>query len=145
MAARSYNLKACTLALDGVVISEFGATDAYSVEPAADDYAATVGADGSVTHSRTNNKMERCTLTLAANGIGDRLLGEFYRAQELLPIPARFSFFLIDPVTGTKVVEPRALITRKPTISRGVAVGESQWMIDLPSPQREHSPTTTPS
>lgn len=144
MASRSYNLAACTLALNGAPVSEFGASDAYSAEPASDDYVSSVSADGSVTHSRTNNRMHRLTLTLAANGIGDRQLYELWRAQEAGPTPVRFSLFMLDPVTGTKIVEPRALITRRPTVSRGQSVGESQWLIDLPSPVIEYSPSTTP-
>ena len=141
--SRSYNLKACTFSLNGALISEFGASDAYSIEPNSDDYVASVSADGRASHSRTNNRMHRCTLTLAANGIGDRVLGELWRAQEAAPIPVRFPLFLVDPVTGTKVVETAAIIVRRPAVSRGAAVGESTWLIDLPSPAIEYSPTTT--
>jgi hypothetical protein len=134
MAARAYNLKNQIITINGVPVSEFGDTDAVSITPEADLYTSTVTADGTANRSRTNDNRHTANLTLKQNGIGHRLLSEQLALQEAGPVPVPFSFGLRDVVTGEVLIEPQALIRRRPDIVRGRDVGDSVWVIDLPSP-----------
>jgi hypothetical protein len=135
MAARAYNLKSQSITINGVPLSEFGDTDALSVAPEADLYTSTVTADGTANRSRTNDNRHTATLTLKQNGVGHLLLMQTLALQEASTVPVPFAFVVRDIVTGERLIEPQALIRRRPDIVRGRDVSDAVWTIDLPSPQ----------
>lgn len=108
----------------GRVESEFVTTD-YAV----DANVPTVGADGEMTISRSNNESATITIKLLATSDGHRLLEQLYAAQAATPNGAPIPFELRD-ILGARVEHAEKVVfIKRPATGHGATVGEREWKL----------------
>lgn len=132
MPVKTYDFKAVALILGGFTITAFGEDGGVEIEPDADVAEFSVGADGQVTISRSNNKAMVATITVRESGNGYRILGELLEAQEAQTPIAALPFIMQDEITGERVSDESAVFIGRPTIAKNATVGDREFRILLP-------------
>lgn len=130
MTMKQYDSKQVYLSLADRPISTGRAeSDFVTTEFAADTVTPTVGADGEVTVSRSNNRSALIKIKLLATSDGHRLLEQLYAAQQAAQNGAPVSFELRD-VLGARVEHAaRCVFVKPPATSHGATVGEREWSL----------------
>lgn len=147
MATRAYNLAAVSVILGSVPVTEWGESDAISIVPESDRTSAKVSADGSVTMSVLNDNRHTATITVMETSYAYTLLSQLAEAQaaaQAIGQLGAFAFLLIDPATGDKVAEPRAVFRRLPDMTKAKEAGQRVFQLHLPSPTITRGASITP-
>lgn len=139
--AKTYDLKLVICTVGGVAINGYGDGDAITFEWAADIVEETVGADGDVVFSRTNDRRLRVTLNLMQKSRAHLLLFGLLELQHgdtvgihppvILPVP----FFLVDPSTGETIASGDTVFVSRPAPSKNKVAGAVVYKLTLPSPK----------
>lgn len=131
--AKTYDLTRLTLIIGGRDIAGYGEGGAVSVEPMSPIGETSVGTDGQVTLSRTNDFRAKVTVTVRQNSKAHKDLHALQILQEAQPAPLDVDFLLIDAATGERVTDSQVLFTARPTKSFGRAVADRVFEMVLPN------------
>lgn len=126
-----YRLPDMVLTVNGIRIEGFGVTDAIMIARDEDSFTKTVGADGEVTKSSTNNDSGTITITLMQNAFANGAL-ELALLLDELTGDITFPVVVADPLrTGWEIVGTECWIKKPPDIPFNKAVGELTWVLDV--------------
>lgn len=134
MPVKTYDFKHVRLVIGTRTITGFGEDGGVEVEPNSDVAEFSVGADGEVTVSVSNDKSMIATITVRESSRGYRELGELLTTQEQLGgrIPG-YVFNLFDEISGEKVTDGSAVFLGRPTVSKNKTVGDREFRVLLPT------------
>lgn len=123
MSAIGHSAKDCIITADGIDIKGFADGDFFSFEPAQDAVTKTVGSDGEVAFSDTNDESGTVTITLMAGAPSNRDLMGLYNTKAVFELSFEnlnggSSFFCRD-----------ARIGKLPPLTAGRENGTTEWMI----------------
>lgn len=130
---KTYDLRSVIIAINGIRIQGFGDDDAIGFEMAGDDIEDSVGADGQVTASRTNDDRVYADITVKENSAGARDLGSQRQIQRLLPTLTPFAFMMLDPQSGETITSQYAVFKTSPGPSKSKLAGERVFRLLLPN------------
>lgn len=130
--AKRYDLKLVQLILGGYPIEGFGESDAVSIEPVSGVTESSVGADGQVTYSSTNDNRAKVTITVRENSVAHKHLHTLLEAQRAAPILAALPFLLLDPISGERISSQQFVFTGRPTVTKSKTVSDRVYTGELP-------------
>lgn len=128
-----YDLAQVVLTIGGYPMSGFGDGGAVEVAPVSAATESSIGADGQVTYSRTNDTRAKVTITVRGNSLAHKNLGILFDAQQAAPRLAPIAFLLIDAQTGERMSAAYVVFTERPTIAHGKAISDRVWVAELPN------------
>ena len=145
---RTHSLKACILIIGPTRITEFGESDAVSIEPSSDLVEMSVSGDGTPSFVSTNDDTHLATLTVRQNSFAYRVLSGLIEAQALAlkttglipPVP----FSLTNPAVGDQVADVGCVFLNRPAVLANKGVGDVQIRIALGNPKILRGLTITP-
>jgi hypothetical protein len=129
---KTYDFARVVLVLGGYDISGYGEDGGVDVENAAVIAEDTVGADGDVTISRTNDARLYVTINVMETSRSYRDLALLQAAQEAQGEITALPFMLRDLNNGDQITSNNAVFLERPTSSKGRAVGERAFKLLLP-------------
>lgn len=130
----TYSADNCTLSIAGILIdSGYADGEFVSVEPAADDFVAKVGADGEVARAKSNNRMATVHIKTLMTSLGNSALSQLRALDLAAPNGAGIGvFLLVDRSSGVTLAHgTHAWISKPPTISRAREVVEYDWTLQV--------------
>jgi len=146
---RTHALKACILIVGPTRITEFGESDALSIEPNSDMAEISVSADGSPTVVATNDDTMIASITVRQTGFAYRTLSALVQAQDvalkttgLIPF---VPFTFVNPATGDQVSDIGIVFLNKPGFMANKGVGDVVFRVALTRPLPIHGATITPA
>ena len=129
---KTYDLTTCYCTINGIRIQGFDEDDAVSIEPVGDDVEHSVGADGEVTASRTNDSRMIATINVRENSKGAQDLGLLRAAQRAETTFTPLPFLLIDEQTGEQISSQYAVFLDTPGPSKGRLASGRAFRLLLP-------------
>jgi len=127
--AKTYDLKKVILTVNGIPVTGFQDGDAVSVEFDSETWTKTVGSDGEVCRSRTNNNTGKVTITLMYSS----MVNDAFNAQKVLDRATGLgtvSILIKDLSSASTVFVPQAWIQKEPTQTYGKEMGNREWVFD---------------
>lgn len=120
-----------SLSIAGLTIdSGFADGEFVSIEPAADDFADKVGADGEVARSKTNDRRATVKIKLLQTSEGNDKLSALRLIDINNPNGAGVGAFMLRDRSGRLVATaPKAWVMKPPTPSRGREIAEMEWTL----------------
>ena len=110
----------------------FGEDEFCKISPAAESFVETVGVDGSVTRSKTNNRMAEVTITLMQTSDANDALSVLVNLDESLPGGAGVGPIMIRDKSGRALhVGAKAWIKKKPDRVFKKGAEGRQWTIQV--------------
>lgn len=128
-AARTYNLAQTIITIGGLPVEGFGADDAFSFEPNSPIYETTVGADGEVTRSATNDRSGTITITLMETSPSLAILNTYLQLSKTTAIGDIFPVYMRDLNSGDEIIAQQCWIEEEPAMSKGKGAGEREWIL----------------
>lgn len=107
----------------GVPITGFS-EDFLNVEPSGQRFTKRVGADGEVARGKSNDKTHTVTLTLLATSASNAVFSASLLTDQVLPLS------IVDLNGSVVFFWPEAWVQTGPTVTRGVEVGDQEWILD---------------
>ena len=134
-APATHDFSAIQLICDGERITGFATDGGVVIAPLEDAITTTVGADGRVVLSKSNNKTALATVTLHQGSAGAIKLGQLLALQDAstaaqLPV---FTFQYTNPTTGEEVSTDTAAIQGRPDVVGNATVSDVVYVIVLPN------------
>ncbi len=133
---KTYDLTIVNVSINGIRIQGFGEDAAITFEMASDDVEDSVGADGQVTASRTNDNRVYVDITCKENSAGCRDLGLLQFTQQQIPTFTRLPFLMSDPQTGEIITSQHTVFKTHPGPSKAKLAGERVFRLLLPQAKR---------
>lgn len=128
---KTYDFKQVACIFGGRQITGFAeGDDSIGVEPEADAWTKTVGADGEVTRSKSNNNSGKVMLKLMKTSDANDFLMSLYNADKLQN--AGMVPLMIKDNSGRSLhVGEQAWIKKLPKDGYGATAGTVEWEIDV--------------
>jgi len=133
---KTYDLTETSLTINGQPVTGFGENAAISFEFHAQLVEPTVGADGLVVMSRTNDNLVTCKITVLESSPAVGMLMGLQVAQRALPAFTPYPFLFIDPLSGDEFADLYAVFMDRPSVAKTRKVGERIFSIGLPNAGR---------
>lgn len=130
MTVKTFDPAEVQVIVGGNQIGGFADSEFINIERTNDLYSKTIGADGEVARSKSNDKSGRMTLTLLQTSASNDILSAFHQADELtnsgiIPIMVKDSL-------GTSVLfAGHGWVVKYPAFTGAKEVGNREWMIDM--------------
>lgn len=122
------NLVHVTLA-DRPIASGRAEAEFVSTDYSAETFSKTVGADGEVTISRTNNKSGEIKIKLTQTSDGHKLLTQLYAIQRDTPGGVLMDFEVRDILGGLVESAAKCWFTKPPASPYGATAAEREWTL----------------
>lgn len=127
--ARTYNLAQVIITVGGLPLEGFGADDAVTFEPNSDLWENTIGADGEVTRSATNDRSGTLTFTLMSTSRSLDILNTFLQLTKTVGVGDTFPVYIKDLNSGDQLFAEQCWIQREADMSFGKTASEREWTI----------------
>lgn len=127
-----HDLAQVTLTIGGYVLSGYGEGGAVKVEPVSAAAESSIGADGQVTYSRTNDARAKVTITVRQNSVAHKHLHTLMQAQLAAPVLAALPFLLINAQTGERINSAYFVFLERPAIEQAQGVTDRVYVGELP-------------
>lgn len=127
--ARTYNLKQTVITVGGLPVEGFSEDDAVTFTPDAEEYTKSVGADGEVTRSRTNNFAGTFTFMLKQTSRSNDLFNTFLKLTRTVAVGDIFPISIKDLNGGDFIFAEQCWIESMPEIGYGREAGDREWTI----------------
>lgn len=127
-----HDLSQVTLAIGGYTLSGYGDGGAVKVEPVSPATESSIGADGQVTYSRTNDRRAKVTVTVRQNSVAHKHLHTLMLAQQTAPVLAPLAFLLINAQTGERVSSAYFVFLERPGVEQAKGVTDRVYVGELP-------------
>lgn len=120
MIVKSYNAKDCVITVDGVYITGLG-EDMVSSEREEDLRTNSVGAQGDVVASETNNQLGTVTITVQVTSPQRSHLMRLAKRSEPFPL------WVTNKKLGERFGGTMALMQNYPSVERGAEAGDEEY------------------
>lgn len=127
-----HDLAQVVLTIGGYTISGFGEGGAVKVEPISAATESSIGHDGQVTYSRTNDARAKVTITVRQNSVAYKHLHTLMQAQLAAPVLAPLAFLLIDAHTGERFSSAYSVFLERPGVEQAKGVTDRVFVCELP-------------
>jgi hypothetical protein len=127
--ARTYNLANVVITVGGIVIEGFGESDAVSYEPNSPIWETTVGADGEVTRSATNDRSGNLTFTIMSTSGSLKVFSAFMAVSKQVAVGDIFPVFIKDLGSGDQLIAEQCWIEEEASMEFGKAAAEREWTV----------------
>lgn len=128
MGLKTYNLKEVAIVCGGNLGQGFSDGDAVTVEYDDNIYNTSVGADGEVTRSKSNNRVATITIRLQKTSDFNDVLNNFYQSDRLSDSGV-FPFMLKDNKGRELHAAEKCWIEKEPSIAFGKEAGDREWTL----------------
>ena len=124
---RTYDFKQVAVIVGGIQIQGFVDGEAITIEPDADEWTETVGNDGEVTRSKSNNSMSRIMLKLAQSAESNQYLSGLRLSGGIVPV-------MVKDNSGLSIhAGEQAYVKSRPAAAFARESGEREWVIVVPN------------
>jgi hypothetical protein len=127
-----HDLAQVVLTIGGYTISGYGEGGAVKVEPVSSAVESTVGHDGQVTYSRTNDARAKVTITVRGNSVAHKHLSTLMQAQLAAPVLAPMAFLLVNAQTGERFASAYFVFLEHPGVEQAKGVTDRVYIGELP-------------
>ena len=136
----NYNSKQVSISMGGITLSGFGDDSMVSIEWDTDLTTDTVGVDGEVTASKTNDYRATATVMLKESSASNAILAGFYESRRLGgDAIGVVPFAMEDSISGERVIAAEAWVLKAPNTEKGKEASDREWTIRLADAQYAHT------
>lgn len=126
---KTYNPKRVIIVYGGVPITGYADGTFISVAPSSDRFSKTVGADGEVARSKSNDNTHEVTITLLSTSLSNSYLSGILTLDKISDAGA-LPLQIIDLSGGELFFWPQAWIRTPPTADFSKEISERAWVFD---------------
>ena len=137
MAFTNYNPDRVVATFAGNILRGFADATFIKVRPLSAGFTSKAGADGDVSHSRTNDPRVEITVSFMMGSSSNDVLSAIHEADLIAPGGAGVSDFLMTDLNGTTVLEcANCRIMKAPDMEFGKEDGQYDWVLEGVKTQR---------
>ena len=130
MAVRTYDASQVILTINGVEISGYATDTFISIEREEPSFTKVVGADGTTSRAKSNNRSGTLTLTLSQTSPSNDFLSALL-AQDELTNAGVVPLILKDISGESRFFSGTGWVQGMPTVEYAKEISEREWLIDL--------------
>ena len=127
---RTYNSKKVTIACGYHMVTGYAEDAFITIDEMGDGVTSVAGADGEVGRSVSPDPRKTVKVSLAQNSSSNKYFRKMYN-KDKTDGTGTFSFLMKDLTDGTIFSGDTAWVNKLPTISRGKAVGNTEWELTV--------------
>ena len=128
-ALKTYNLAQVLITVDGLPLEGFGESDAVTFAPNASIYESSVGADGEVTRSASNDRSGTLTFTLMSTSLSNDIFSEFLTLSKTTGTGDTFPVYIKDLNSNDQLIAAKCYIQDESEMAFGRDASEREWTI----------------
>lgn len=130
MSTHTYDAAQVILTINGVQISGYAADTFISVEREEPSFTKVVGADGTTSRAKSNNRSGTMTITLNQTSASNDYLSALL-AQDELTNEGVFPVIVKDISGESRFFSATGWVQGMPTVEYGKEISDREWLIDL--------------
>ena len=134
---KTYDFKQVRMIIGTQLIGGSGDEGGIAFSAEEDDWEHTVGADGEVVASATNDERIVATITVKATNKAVSKLYALYRSQKIIRPIIPLGFMLTDPILGDIVPATYCLFLNFPDVDKMKATAEYEFRVLLPYAKKD--------
>ena len=127
---RTYDAAQVVLTINGVAISGYADGTFISVEREEQSFTKVVGADGTTSRAKSNNRSGSLTLTILQTSPSNDVLSALL-AQDELNNDAVVPVLIKDNTGKSRLFSATGWVQGMPTVEYGKEISNREWTIDL--------------
>lgn len=129
MPVRTYDPKMVVVSVGGIPLRGYAEGSYITIERSNDMFVKTVGADGMVVRTKSNDESGTVTVSLSQTSVSNDVLSIFAALDARLNLGVK-SIIVADVLGTTLCFGAHAWIRRLPSAAFSTSVGTREWAID---------------